>query len=600
MTELILRARRRLPTPSPHHGLRSTLASALCVGAALLVATSGTLGAQVLRGTVTEATTGQPLLGVLLTVEPAEHVGTPLEGSAAINALSDGTGQFAIRMPAAGTYILSAKRIGVQRFRTTPITVAEGETRRVDVSLEATSHALPTVAVVATPMCVQRPDQAVRLASLWDEARTVLLATQITMGQTTRTATVFRYVRHLEPEDLRVLDERRSDFTGRLSRPFVSQPAESLSANGWWRQLGETFTYYAPDASVLLSDTFLREHCFRLADGEEGGRTLVGLAFDPAPGRRLPDIRGTLWLDAVSFELERVEYGYTRLPDGAKATGEVRFARLPDGTWIVRRWFLRMPRYARYSTFEDAAFGRPHRTINTFKVHELVEEGGEVFAPGIRFFDQPAAVAGVVEDSTGMPLTGAVVRLAGSPYQREVDADGSFRFDSLPAGAYTLMAEHPAYEALGMPAADQPVETVEGVTRDVTLRATNTMGIMARLCGGETPARGRSVLRMRVLHRETGEPLRRTPMHLYWTERVDGRRPDGIQQLTDASGYVVFCDVPGDAELLLRTLSPDLRQGLVGATCRVGRGEVAAVQVSLYPYSGARDIVPPRESCARE
>ncbi|HEX7123537.1 MAG TPA: carboxypeptidase regulatory-like domain-containing protein [Gemmatimonadaceae bacterium] len=558
------------------------------------------LRAQVLRGTVTEATTGQPLLGVLLTVEPAGQPGTPLDDSTVIHALSDGTGQFAIRLPAAGAYILSAKRIGVQRFRTAPITLSQDEAHRVEVTLEAPTGALPTVAVVSTPLCVQRPDQAVRLASLWDEARTALLATELTMEGTSRTATVFRYVRHLEPESLRVLEERRSDFTGRLSRPFVSQPPESLSANGWWRQVAEAFTYNEPDASVLVSDPFLREHCFRVTEGEKDGQTLVGLAFAPAPGRRLPDIRGTIWLDAVSFELRRVEYGYTRLPEGARASGELRFVRLPDGTWIVRRWFLRMPRYARYSTFEDAAFGRPHRTINTLKVQELVEEGGEVFVPGVHLFEQPAAVAGVVEDSMGAPLTGAVVRLAGSPYQRDVDDDGRFRFDSLPAGAYTLTAEHPAYEAFGIPAADQPVETVEGVTHDVTLRASNTMGMMARLCGGDTPAPGRSVLRVLVLHRETGEPLRRTPVHLYWTDPVDGRGPGGMQQVTDGTGHVVFCDLPGETELLLRTLAPDLKQGLVGATCRVGRGEVVAVRVSLYPFPGASAVVPSRESCIRE
>lgn len=589
-------ARSRSPTPSPFLRLPSIARLAL-VGAALTAAT-GALGAQVVLGTVTEQPAGAPLVGVLVTVEPAEPVGLDGESGTAVHALSDGSGHFAIHLPSAGTYVLSAKRIGGPRMRSAPIVLAEGETRRVDVALEPVAQTLPTVAVVETPMCVQRAEEAVRLASLWDEARTVLLATQITLQELNRPATVFRWVRYLEPEALRVLDETRAEVAGQLARSFVSLPAESLSTHGWWVQLDQSFTYHTPDASVLLSDSFVREHCFRLAESVEGDRRLVGLAFEPARGRRLPDISGTLWLDATSFELERLAYRYTRLPDGAAATGEMRFAPLSDGSWIVRRWFQRLPRYARYSTFEDAAFGRPHRTINTLKVQELVEEGGEVFAPELRLFRSPAVVEGSAEDSLGLPLTGGTVRLVGTPYTREVEADGRFRFDSLPAGAYTVVGEHPDYERFGIPAADSPVETVEGATREVVLRAATTSGMMARLCEA-VPAPGLSVVRVRVLHRDSGEPLRQAPILLQWSERVVTPASSGVQQPTDGDGIVTFCDVPANVELRLRVVAPD-SPPVAGATCRVVPGEVAAVRVSLYPPASAPASGAPPASCVRE
>lgn len=539
------------------------------------------VGAQIVRGTVTERGSGTPLAGVVVAAERAPG-GQP--GSAdLVNALTGPQGEFALRLSAAGNYVLTAKRIGVQRATTPPFTLAVGETRRLDIVLDAVSHALPTVAVVATPMCVRRPEQITRLAALWDEVRTALLATQITLRDRGLDATVYRYVRSLEPESLRVLDETRSEFSGRVSRPFVSLSADSLSKIGYWHESpGEIVSYYAPDEQVLLSDVFLREHCFTLVEeADPADRPMIGLAFEPAPGRRRPDIRGTLWLHARTFELQHVTYQYTRMRDGADALGEVYFARLPDGTWIVRRWFLRMPQYARFTTFESAMAGRPDRAITTTRVHRFAEEGGDVFVPGVHFFDRPAAVTGVVQDSAGAPLAGAIVRLAGSPYHREADAQGAFRFDSLPAGRYTLLVEQPGYAALGMLAADEAVTTAEGVVHEVALRAAATVRVMSRLCTGEPPAKGRAVLRLIVLDGKTRKPLPAAPIHLYWTARVDGRRPTGIQQSTDRNGAVTFCDLPGETDLFIRLLSRDLERGAIAAICRVGRGQAVARTVSI-------------------
>jgi hypothetical protein len=565
--------------------VRCLLRFSLCGVAVALVAPGAS--AQIVRGTVTERSSGAPLSGVLITVERTTPSGAASPAAVVANALTNRQGEFALRLSAAGEYVLSAKRIGVERSTTPPFTIAAGENRRIDVFLDAVTQSLPTIAVVASPMCVRRPEQTSRLAALWDEVRTALLATQITLRDRTIDATVYRYVRWLEPEELRVVDETRTEITGRVSRPFASLSADSLSKVGYWHDSpGESVSYHAPDANVLLSDTFLSEHCFSLEDGNPGGRPMIGLAFEPAPSRRLPDIRGTLWVDASTYELRHVAYRYTRMRENADARGEVHFARLPDGTWIVRRWFLRMPQYARFTTFETAMAGRPDRGITTTKVHRFVEEGGDVYVPGVHFFERPAVVTGVAQDSSGAPLEGAVVRLAGSPHRRESDAQGSFRFDSLPAGSYTLVVEEAGYRALGMLAVDQSVSTAEGFTQEVELRAASTLDVMSRLCDRKPPAKGRSVLRLIVVDAGSQKPMPAAPIHLYWTARVDGRRPTGIQQATDRNGAVVFCDVPGDTELFIRLLSRDLKRGAIAATCRIGRGEAVRRTVALRNPAG--------------
>ena len=69
--------------------------------------------------------------------------------------------------------------------------------------------------------------------------------------------------------------------------------------------------FWAPDAGVLLSDSFLDTHCLRI---RAGGSELVGLDFEPVPNRDVADIAGTLWLDPATAELQRVDFRYVNLP----------------------------------------------------------------------------------------------------------------------------------------------------------------------------------------------------------------------------------------------------------------------------------------------
>ena len=105
------------------------------------------------------------------------------------------------------------------------------------------------------------------------------------------------------------------------------------------------YTFYGPDPDGLLSDSFLETQCFSAPGGGGADSGFVGLAFEPAPDRRLPDIRGVLWLDALDYGLRTLEFEYTRPPAGLPTDaggGYVGFMSLPAGTWIVSRWWIRM------------------------------------------------------------------------------------------------------------------------------------------------------------------------------------------------------------------------------------------------------------------
>src|SRR5206468_1241301 len=88
----------------------------------------------------------------------------------------------------------------------------------------------------------------------------------------------------------------------------------------------------------------LQDHCVRLIRSPDASR--IGLAFEPTrERRRVPEIRGVLWLDRASAELRALEYRYTNVTpeQEAYAGGTMDFARLGNGAWMIARWNIGMP-----------------------------------------------------------------------------------------------------------------------------------------------------------------------------------------------------------------------------------------------------------------
>ena len=139
--------------------------------------------AQVVRGRITDRTSGSPVPGVLVSLLP--DAGT----AATISVLSNARGEYAIRATSPGRYRLDAKRIGVQRFVSEAFELGPGESKSVDVMLDAVQR-LPEVRVLDSDLCVTNQANRARVASLWDEARTVLIAAQISSSQRCKLARV--------------------------------------------------------------------------------------------------------------------------------------------------------------------------------------------------------------------------------------------------------------------------------------------------------------------------------------------------------------------------------------------------------------------------
>ena len=125
----------------------------------LAILTPSALEAQIVRGRVTEQASAAPIVGVLVSLVPDGN------GVPATSVLSNVRGEYAIRASITGRYRLDVKRIGAQRFISEWFNLAAGETKQLDVTLEALVYRLPEVRVVEADLCVPNASQSARVAA---------------------------------------------------------------------------------------------------------------------------------------------------------------------------------------------------------------------------------------------------------------------------------------------------------------------------------------------------------------------------------------------------------------------------------------------------
>ena len=566
------------------------------LAAVLLAGTPALASGQVVRGVVRDVSSGAPLAGVVVSVEraPVGDGRAPSLAGRVAASLTNERGEFELAAPASARIVVTAKRIGVRQYQSPILTVGPGETRALDIGLEGVQYALPAVTISAATPCGTRTADRGRIAALWAEASAALTASELSLRDRLFRATITRYRRVLAPRALAVREESREQRRSVTEHAFVSFPAESLAVIGYARLLDDsTIEHFAPDAKVLLSSEFVRDHCFGLATPRE---TEIGITFQPVRQRRVTDIEGTMWLDARSYELRRVEFRYTNFPlpvVDSRSGGEVHFSRLATGAWYVSRWFMRVPQVEERAYASVAREGTRTSSQRAY-IASFSESGGRVDpVDGPAPHGALATLNGRVVDSTGKSaLPGARVSLVGMPGTATTTRDGAFRLDSLPHGTYTLSVDHPGYSRLGLTAVEQELEIGEGTSSITLLQAIGTPQILRQLCGSEHVPDSNVVVRL-VLPRSTDrdtvhdtvhDTMPGSALHLSWAKtRVIGPR-DVLSQtmavdlVIDAAGGVTACELP--PAKLVRIEERD-RDGTVGRQWEVRTPEAGLVVVEL-------------------
>lgn len=433
-------------------------------------------GAQSVVGTVEEEGTLRPLGGAFVVLQDGD-------GGRAAAVLAAADGRFALRAPAPGEYRLVAQLIGYADAATDSFTLDQGETlqRTIQVSVRAVS--LEGIRVEVGRRCHERPGSGPHTARLWEEARKALEIIDWTESAGALRFRIVEHVRELDARSLRVTSITERGRGGWYSEsPYRSVPIDHLETGGYVQAApGGQWDYFGPDAEVLLSKPFVETHCFRVAESMEA--ELVGLGFEPVRGRRLPDIKGVLWLDRGTAELRRVDFTYVNSPhlrgDWEQVGGRVEFGRLATGMWVVLGWHVRMPLAVR----RIGGYGGERAEV---VLATLKEEGAEVTdirtASGdILARATGAALYGVVEDSlTGRPMQGATVEVLPTGLSATTSADGIYRLGGLPTGTFGVRVTHPDLELLGGEPVHREVRLEAGRATRLSIATSLTALALAR------------------------------------------------------------------------------------------------------------------------
>jgi hypothetical protein len=532
-----------------------TIAAAL----ALIASLGQSANAQVVHGAVGDST-GRRLSGVVvLLVDSTQRPTT--------RALTDDAGRFRLAAPSPGTYRLRTLRIGYKPSTSSPVTLEATSTVERQIVLVALPLNLDTVRVGERTACSSIPaDSAATIATVWEQARTALTAARLTAGGRAMAATTLSFQRVLDPSSGQIRAQSTAVRTEYVREPWKALAPDSLRRLGYVvLDKNGTATFYAPGFDMLLDPAFVEDHCFRL--GKKSDARLIVLEFEPTRDRRrIAEIAGALTLDRRTAELRRLEFKYVNVEaDLAEyARGQIDYARLGNGGWVISRWTIQMPVIERGAPGGGSFLGQRVTQPDT-RVSELQVTGGVVTAVVANrdtvWIRPPITVAGRVTDSTsGAPVPGARVGLSGTSTTATTDEGGRFTIDALP-GSYTAEVRTAGLDSVG--AVHTTPIVVTDSTTPIEIKTPTAADLRVKLCGaGHLDQPGVVVGRVTLPMRDGTRVVRVTAVWqaLSLEEPAPGRIAiaqgrRSVEARANADGTFRLCGVPVETDLRIYVTS---------------------------------------------
>ena len=500
-----------------------------------------------------------PAAAQLVEVHLREEVGNaPIAGAVVrllrdsaevAQALTNAGGRALLRAPSPGMYRIAVHRIGFRPVLSEVLALDEAQTITRELSMSSAAFVLPTVAVQTKSECGAKMADGAMVAALWEQIGTALSANVLTQRQWVLPLQVKRFRRDVTLKDS-VTSEMVVGSYVVHGPPFGSADPAVLAKAGFVAEDQSGTTFSAPDAALLLSDEFINTHCFSAVPGKDSS---VGLAFEPAPRQRLPDVRGTLWIDTRTNQLESLDYTYTGLRGEMAMValgGRLDFNRLPTGAWIVRHWYIRMPHVFVTPATHTFARGRQIIQPEVRVVDRFIEEGGRVELAESDIAAAPRAIAlgRIVDSTTGGMLPGAVVRFMGQADSAVTDSLGRFRLAVPVGGTQTIVATH-AKLGLIQDSSTHDVHLSLGDSTTVNFTVPSAARLGREFCGASDPTAAGIV---GLAFTSDGSSPEGLGVRVSW-EPVAGRVLDERAE-TGPKGIYAVCGLPGGQLLTVRLL----------------------------------------------
>lgn len=530
--------------------------------AASLAGINSTLAAQVVHGRTLSPSDSTPVPGVVIQL-------TDSAGRVIAQAISDPRGAFTLTAAAGGQYRLRGLRIGFRPTLGDLFTL--GATEKLARSLVLANDVVtlaPTV-VTATSTCSDGGVEGEVGFQLWEEAKKALLATELTRRTSGyQLDVVLSESRRDAATGAIIAATEREEHTNSV-RPFSTLPAEQISRGGYVIRDETGVTFTAPDDEILLSEAFATEHCIRAISTPAGADSAV-LEFEPTPDRHVADIRGRIVFGRANAGLRRLEFEYTGVQAeerAAHARGEVHFLRLPTGGWIVDRWRLLLPVFEERRAVISAGGSFVGSLTSRTQLRPVLvarqETVGSVFR--VRYADSTiwtgatTALRGIVRDSAGIPIRGALVGVAGHARSARTDEDGAFVLEEVRPGTVQLRIWRPLRDSLGLAAAIIPLDTRDSAAPRALVMPTRS-SLIGAVCpsAADTGSRMRGMLRG-VVRDRFGSRAGATAVTLSWSESQGTRHQLRVLHArSSATGDFLFCGAPTNVPLALEARTATL------------------------------------------
>ncbi|MEP6491137.1 MAG: carboxypeptidase regulatory-like domain-containing protein [bacterium] len=530
---------------------------ALCA----VVAGRDAFGQQV-RGIVRDSASATPLPGAVVSILDSA-------GMTSARVIADGSGRFAVARPA------RAASLHVVRIGYSPRDVAIPTTE--SVTLEFAMRRLPAmldaVRVSDREVC---PGSSNRGAAfdLWEQARAGLLAAVVARETNPATATTVVYERETLPNDDLIRSQTMRTSSGHTTRPFVaSAPAATFAKRGYMREDTGGRLFFAPDADVLLDETFAATHCFHLQAADTAHRNEIGIAFAPVAGRdTFVDVAGVVWMDRTTPALRSFDFRFTRIEPAAERAGvggHLEFLNMPNGVSFVERWYIRLPALEPIPmNARDRPSGQILRRQDNIdvRVAKFHETGGQILAATWQdktsWRDSSAGIAGTVtRQSTNDAVPFALVILEGTADTVTADARGQFAIAPLVPGRYSVVAVDTTMQAFVAPrSSSRRIDVPRGTVVPYQSQLEPMTSLIERACRGQkarTHTYGATAAIIGRLVLPTGAAARDAEIHASWVSDVTLGAGVGInhggQDITaDDRGRFMVCGVAMERPITLR------------------------------------------------
>ena len=327
------------------------LRTTLCIG--MLAAAAQSASAQTVRGRVIDELDGQPVAGGFVRLVRAD-------GTFASSTLTNAGGVYQLNATP-DSYRLRVERLGLQTFETSPFTLDTSVVMVLRVPMAPIE--MPAVTAHADRQCDARDGMAAAAAAVWEEVQKALSVASWTAEHGNIVYELRSEAVQYDPRMRFIAERVDTTMSAAGGSPYAALDVDSLMAHGFVQPAKDgTFSYFGPDAQLILSDAFQRTHCFH-AVVDRGRPDMVGLGFQPNGAIMGSDIEGTLWIDRESYELRNLEFKYTNLPEGAprgSAEGSISFTRLDTGMWILNEWTITAPVLSTFMIRTVNGLGRAH------------------------------------------------------------------------------------------------------------------------------------------------------------------------------------------------------------------------------------------------